>query len=348
MKRQTRRLALLCGIAIAIVAVPLRAPAAAQTSTTPSSPGKALVLEPFADELNLGANAGQPEIDPLSKIGFSVDVFRNTQVSVPLMETLGNYSFVYMQTHSGVFKGTDAGIVTREAFVSGQHKDLLNECSPSDADDCSLKPMIPAGDPTLYDAVSGYFVTHHDATFPNSAIIFLNGCSVLQARLFWQDLQSKNVATLISWDGEVDSAISEIAGAKLLADLAAGDTVAQSVADVTNQGFGTSPNPDTGGTSHLGYFGDGTNTLARALVGDPAPTPDPTSTSSPSATPTPKPVVKCKSGHKLSHGKCVKVKKPKCKKGYALSHGKCVKARPHPRCKSGYKRSHGKCVKVKK
>lgn len=337
MNRWARPLALLCALSLTLGAIPFQA--VASSSGTPSAPGKALVLEPFANELNLGPNAGQPEIGPLTGAGFSVDVYRNADVTVPLMKSLGSYSFVYMQTHSGVFKGKDAGILTRD---SAQYGDLERECLPSDADDCSVKVMIPAGDPTLYDAVTGYFITQHTATFPNSTIVFLNGCSVLQAQRFWQDLQSKNVATLISWDGDVDSAVSERAAALLLQDLAAGETVAQSVADVTAQGLGTSPDGTAFGISHLGYFGDGTNTLKRALVGAPAPTPSVTAT--PTATATPRPV-KCKKGYKRSHGKCVKIKKPSCKKGYTLSHGKCVKVKK-PSCKKGYKRSHGKCVRV--
>lgn len=319
----TRTALLSIGLLLVAPPLPLRVPAGQVKAAglnlpaLQTAPGRAAVLEPFAVQLNLGPTAGQPEIDPLNQAGFKVDVFRNGDVTVPVMQTLGNYSFVYIQTHSGPLSGGDAGIVTDETDDK-PYRDLEGECGP-DHDDCSVKQMTVAGDDRLYVAVTGYFFSHHAGTFPNSAIVFLNGCSILQARLFWKDLQAKNVAALISWDEEVDSAVSEVAGAIVIQDLAKGDTVAQSVQDAINRGAGESVVQKSDGSqsiAQLGFLGDGTDTLARALAGDPAPTLTPTPRPTPKPKPTARPAKKskCKPGHHRVHGKCKLCPKHHCKK----------------------------------
>jgi hypothetical protein len=268
---------------------------------------RAIVLEPFADELNLGPSAGQQEAGFLTTAGFTVDIKRDTDVTVETMENLSGYSVVYMETHAGALSGGDAIVVT------GQVSPAQVNSSPYAAlyAEHSLMQAFVAGQqrPVLYNAITSIFVQHHMSAFSNSSIVFLNGCEILAAPLFWSALQGKNVGTLISWDQQVYSDIDERAADVVLGQLQKGGTVASSVGAAEAQGLGTSIG---GGTiAHLGFLGYADNTLAHAMANDQIPTVTPTPTLTPTATATPRPIkkkVKCKRGYKLVHGKCRKVR----------------------------------------
>lgn len=259
-------------------------------STRDTSNGKAIVLEPFADELGLGSDAGQGEIVPLQASGFSVDVLRNSQVTVATMETLSNYSVVYMETHSGTLGDGDAIVLTRQTSSAG----ISNLFK-----DGSVAQGIAYGDQALYIAIKAQFVLQHMGKFPTGSIIFLNGCELLGANVLWDAFHQQNVATMISWDNKVINTLDEQAADFMFPRLAHGETVASNVeaAKAANLGKSTFENVE----AHLGYLGDGNNTLANALHGvlspltTSTPTPIPTSvatstaTTMPTATPTPLP-----------------------------------------------------------
>ena len=269
---------------------------------TPSPSGRAIVLEPFANELERGPDAGKAEADALAQGGFKVDVLRNSDVSVESMTTLASYSVVYMETHSAVLPDGDAVVVTA-ATDNHRYASLIQEHS--------LVQAFVAGDPTmtLYLGITSTFVNLHMGIFPGSSVLFLNGCTLLAAPRFWAALEGRDAATLISWDNEVANTIDDLTAQFVFAQLLKGETVAQDIADAHAAGLGTSIIGDK--IAQLGFLGDGTNTLAQALAGkptavSPTPTATPSPTPTPTATPTPTPrrVAKCKRGWHLVHGKC--------------------------------------------
>lgn len=242
---------------------------------------RALVLEPFADELGLGADAGQDEADILSRAGFAVEILRNSAVTVQAMETLSSYAVVYVETHSDPLTvGGDAVIATGEVNSAGANASLFA--------DGSLRQVTVAGDTShIYDAITGAFVSQHLSNFPNSSIVFINGCGVRDAPLFWNALQSRNVAALIGWDSDVPSVLNVEAGHFILSRLANSSTVAGSVASAVTEGLGIGVTAT--GTARLGFTGDGLDTLAAARTGVSPPSMPPAmvvvSSSSPTATP---------------------------------------------------------------
>lgn len=252
-------------------------------TTHDTAPGKALVLEPFADKLGLGADAGQVEISALQTAGFSVDVLRNSDVTIATMETLSKYSVVYMETHSGPLGTGDAVIMTRQ--VSSNGLDSLRS-------DSSVLQAIGAGDPQIYWAINSNFVMHHMGTFPNSSLVYFDGCELLGANVLWDAFHQDNVRTMISWDQKVDNTVSEQAAKYVLPRLAQGDSVTASIDEAKAAGLDTSiyidPATGTSIVAHLGEVGDGTNTLKAALQGVALPTATPmiTATSLPTATAT--------------------------------------------------------------
>lgn len=245
-----------------------------QTAGTP----RALVLEPFADELGLGADAGQREADILSQAGFNVEILRNSAVTVQVMETLSSYAVVYMETHSDpLTAGGDAVIATGEVNAAGANGSLFA--------DGSLRQVTVAGDTShIYDAITGAFVSQHLSNFPNSSIVFINGCGVRNAPLFWNALQSRNVAALIGWDSDVPSALNVEAGHFVMNQLASSSTVAGSVASAVTEGLGIGVTAT--GTARLGYVGDGFDTLAAARTGASPPSMPAATAAVPAPTPT--------------------------------------------------------------
>lgn len=246
--------------------------------------GRALVLEPFANLLGHESTYGQVEADVLTRAGFRTDVLRNQQVTVASLETMADYSMVYMETHSGVLPDGDAVIAVNETNA-GKYAALFDDGSV-------MQVTVAGGGATLYLAVKANFIKLHVGHFSDSSLLFLNGCAVTNAPKFWNALRSHNAGTLIGWDNEVASSDDEVAASYILRDLSQARTVSDSVADAIGHGLGLSTRFST---AHLGFLGDGDNTLAKVLA-EATPTPVPTSTpqTTPTAqttdTPTPRPV----------------------------------------------------------
>jgi hypothetical protein len=278
-------------------------------SVRDTTPGKAIVLEPFADELGLGPDAGQGEVAPLQAAGFSVDVLRNSQVTVATMKNLSNYSVVYVETHSGTLGDGDAIVLTRQTSSAGI-SDLFK--------DGSVAQGIAYGDQALYIAIKAQFVLKHMGKFPNGSVIFLNGCELLGANVLWDAFHQQNVATMISWDNKVINTLDEQAADFMFPRLAHGESISASIEEAKAINLGTSTFENT--VAHLGYLGDGDNTFTNALHGvlPPTATPTVTTTALPTATSTatPRPVppkvkpCKRKTYHRV-RGKCVPKKKHK-------------------------------------
>jgi hypothetical protein len=151
-------------------------------------------------------------------------------------------------------------------------------------------------------------------------LFFVNGCDILSAPAFVRAVHQQNIASLVGWDGKVDSAITEASAQIFFGDLTSGSTVDATLADVGAKGFATSVWNNE--TAYLKDDGDGGLTLADALAGKAPPTPTATPTSTPltaTATPTPKPSRPCPKNSKKKHGKCT------CKSGYTTKKGRCVK-----------------------
>ncbi|MDQ2740796.1 MAG: hypothetical protein M3Z66_00590, partial [Chloroflexota bacterium] len=238
--------------------LPLIRPASSAGSIVrdPGTAGRAIVLEPFATELGLGPTAGQDEVNALTRAGFTVDVLRDAQVTVGTMGTLSSYGAVYFQTHAGVLPDGDAVVVTGQTD-SAPYGDLYR--------DHSLIQAFVAGDPAkkLYNAITSHFVAGHMSAFPSGSIMFLNGCAVLSAPVFWQALQQQNVSALISWNGDVYSSSNEVAGSYVTTKLVNGDSVSTAVDDARQAGVGFDVVGDT--VVHLGFSGDGAATLSAVL-----------------------------------------------------------------------------------
>lgn len=277
-----------------------------------SAAHRALVLEPFAWEAGMDPTDGTTEVAALKAAGFSVDEYRNSAVTVEVMQHLADYGVIYMQTHANIISGGDAVIATGVTDTAPYAQMFIEG---------SLRQVMAAGDPKarLFDAIDTRFIQGHVGTFPNGAIMVVNGCSLLDATELWNALRGRNLATMVGWDNEGLSAAETQAGNVLFTDLAGGDTVAGAVAAVTASGWGT--NDAGSGPAHLGYDGSGLATLSGlekgmlpsdlAVTPSPTPLPPTATTVPPTAAPTASKRHACPRGKHRSHGKCVRKKRAK-------------------------------------
>jgi hypothetical protein len=260
-----------------------------RTFSQPAAPGaRALLLEPFATQLGLGPGAADAEANFLHTAGFAVDELSDAQVSVSAVRSMPLYNVVYMQTHSGVNAGGEGVLATGQAVN----------------DDPSVAPLIQngsvlkvgiSGSAQLYYGITSTFVRSYFSQFPGNALVFLNGCNLLDAPVFWQALQSRGVGALVSWHDEATSKDNVLSGAAFFAEMAQGKTVADALTAELAAGYGKST--VNGKDTTMGFLGDGTITLANAS-NPPAATPIPTSVPikptatarpAPTSTPTPLP-----------------------------------------------------------
>lgn len=233
---------------------------------------RALVLEPFATELDLGPTAGTVEADDLQAAGYRVDRLVDGAVTMGTMATLASYNVVYILTHSGVNQWGEGVVATGE---------LANT-------DPTIDPMIKefsvlvvgvVGTNQLYYGIMSRFIQYHVGEFPAHSMMFINGCSMLGASLFWKALANKGIGAMVSWDHDALAADDVPAAADFFAAMYGGKNIADAAAAVRANGHGVSQ-PAGEPVANFGYLGDGTITLKTAAGPTPTATPLP-----PTATP---------------------------------------------------------------
>lgn len=240
--------------------------------------GRALILEPFASQLNMGPHAGDAVAEALMEGGYTVTQLYDNAVTLNTMATLSQYNIVYMQTHTGVNKDTGEAVV-----ASGQVADVQTGGPAVSPDYQTMTVNVEGGGNTLYDGVMSGYIRTHEGQFPHDALIFINGCDFLDGKQFWNALAAKGVGAVVSWDSWTDPLQVNTAAQLFFGYMDQGMTVASAVEAVKAAGYGVSTTPGEP-PAHIGYLGDGSLTLRRQLQ-QPTSTPAP-----PTATPTPTPV----------------------------------------------------------
>lgn len=236
---------------------------------------RALVLEPFATQLNLGSRAGDIEVADLEYAGYQVDQAYDGQVSVESMASLSRYSVVYMLTHSGVNEYGE-GVVATGQLVNGDP-----EADKLILDHSVWKVGIVGSDAEYYGVLSSYIRQHLD-TFPQRALVFINGCMLLRASLFWNALSDKGVAAMVSWDYDGMARDDSSSAVEFFGAMVRGASVAEAMDSVRAAGLGVSSYE--GQPAHMGFVGDASLRLRDQISQPPA---TPTETVRPTATPGP-------------------------------------------------------------
>jgi hypothetical protein len=245
----------------------------------PANGSRAVVLEPFATELGMGPNAGDPEVNDLQQAGFAVDQGYDTNVTVATMATLPQYSVVYMHTHSGVDS------YGRGVLATGEPANGDPSVQPYLADG-SVVVVGVAGGTQNYYAITSTFLRQHEGQFGSSSLLFLNGCALLSSSDFWQALAARGVGVLVSWDHDAQNQDDYLSAAAFFHQMDQGLSVQGALQSLYANGYGVSTYQ--GQKATLGYLGGGGITLQQAAGGTVLPpvTSTPTNTAVPTSTPT--------------------------------------------------------------
>jgi hypothetical protein len=241
---------------------------------------RAAVLEPFQTELHLPPNAGDPEVSTLQSAGFQVDQATDQQVTVDLMATLSQYNVVYSHTHTGTGSGGGGVIATGEQV----------SCTPYTSSDGTVTTVGVAGTNQCYYAITARFITQRMGNFPAHALVFINGCALLNATDVFQALSGKGAGVFLSWDQDSATYDDYLSAAAFFNQMSSGMTVSAALQGLYAAGYGKSHYNNT--TATLGYRGDGNVTLQEAggstpgATSTPTSVPSSTSTAVPNATPT--------------------------------------------------------------
>lgn len=288
------------------------------------SAGRALVLEPFATQLQLGQHTGDIEVADLRYAGYAVDQAYDEAVTLDTMKGLGQYKVVYMLTHSGVNEYGEGVVAT------GQLAHHEPEILPL-IDERSVYVVGVVGSTQYYYGIMSGFIRNHVGQFPPHALLFLNGCSLLKSTLFWQALADRGAGAMIGWDEEGMAHDDSNAAVEFFGQMARGETVSQATDAVRAAGYGTSTSP--GHIAHFGFVGDGSLTLYPDAPATPTATSTPTATPTATATPTRQPTPTATATRKPAP-KATARPKPKSK---PAKH--CVrKSKGHKKCKAKRKR----------
>ncbi|GAC1630744.1 MAG: hypothetical protein NVS4B2_14130 [Chloroflexota bacterium] len=250
---------------------------------------RALVLQPFAAQFNLGPDTGRGVIDAFQSAGFSVETVWNASVTVSVMATLSQYDAVYIDTHAGVNQYGEGVVVTGQVYDAGS--DSLRTFT----DDRTVFVAGVAGSPLQYYGIVSGFISKYESQFPSNALVFVNGCDMLRATLFWQALQAKGAGVMPSWDNEVLATDADTAATTFLQAMVHGATAQEATDAVIAGGLGLSTVP--GETpAHFGFLGNGSVRLDGSAAPTPTPAPPPATatppimlTAAPTVTPSPAP-----------------------------------------------------------
>ena len=260
-------------------------PRARQSSPPRQSTPQALVLEPFATELQMGPTAGDAEVNDLQSAGYHVDYLYDTQVTVNTFTTLSQYNVVYMHTHSGPGAG---GIVATGEPANGDPS-----VAPYLADGSVIVSSV-AGTAQQYYGITSRFVLYHLGQFPANSLLFVNGCALLGSGSFPQALASRGLGVLVSWDQDSKAPENFLAAAVFFGQMSQGATVDSAIAATRASPWGTSTVTYNGvtTTATIGYQGNGQITLQSAKQpipggGPPSSTATPQPTATPTAIPPP-------------------------------------------------------------
>jgi len=251
---------------------------------SPAGTPRALIMEPVQTELGLGTSAADPEKAALQSNGFAIDELVDTQVTVESMKTLSQYNVVYIHTHSGNNQYGEGVLATGE-FAPSNPAQASPSIQPLLADG-SVVIVRVAGSTQPYYGITSTFIRDHEGHFPGHSLLFLNGCNLLEAPLFYQALKDKGAGVMVSWTKEASSKDNYLGAAAFFSEMGRGLTVEQALADEKAAGYGISGSGAT--AASLGFLGDGTITLKQA-ANPPAASKTPTPTATPTRTPTPAP-----------------------------------------------------------
>ncbi len=196
-------------------------------SSTSTTNNKALILLPI-DSVPKYKDESVDEIEAyLQQSGFSVEIYRDEDVTVDLMKTVSTYSFVYMATHgcvgligSEVMTGEVANSSTIALFWN-----LLKAGRTS-----GLTIVMPPGTDKIYFGLNENFFD--DYVYP-STFVYMNACSSFKNDSLADTFLNNGASVYLGWDNSSFLGLSNFHNPEFFQELSIQDnTLGQAYNDI--------------------------------------------------------------------------------------------------------------------
>ncbi len=171
----------------------------------------------------------------LSQSGYSVDVYRGTNVTINLLKNIGGYQVLILRLHSGVSTDGLLYVYSDEKYTESQYvfEQLSGDVKRGNTFDKNETP---------YFALNSKFLGESTPGGLDNTTLILTGCNGSANEFVIQDLFKKGISAYISWDGYVDLSHSDAATLSLVKALTIEGLTPNAAVEKVNKEVG--PDPD--------------------------------------------------------------------------------------------------------
>lgn len=179
----------------------------------------------------------------LARIGFAVDYYSPSQVTVEFLRTLPSlgYGIVLLRAHSTGWDGDTIAILTSEQYSSDRH-------SIEQVTGQVVRARLGVVNQDFFAITPNFVREAMQGVFPGSIIVMM-GCTGLISSEMAQAFVAKGAEVYVSWDEVVYASRTDMATLALLQNLASGKPIDVAVAAATDN-----IPPDLTYNSQLGYY----------------------------------------------------------------------------------------------
>lgn len=164
-------------------------------STSPSTTKKALILLPVDSVPGYQDESIPSLVSSLENSGYSIDIFRDKEVTVDLMKTLSDYNFVYMATHGGVG-------ITSISIMTGQVADrsTLSGFFHNTMEWWLTSGLVIVSVPGLNESYFGLNKNFFSKYKYANSLVFMNACSSLKNTSLADAFLDNGAGVYLGWN----------------------------------------------------------------------------------------------------------------------------------------------------
>jgi len=170
----------------------------------------------------------------LSDVGFTVDVYRGTNVTIALLRNIGGYKILILRLHSSIHTDNFLYVFSGEQYTESKYVDeqlagavrkayTFNESEPP------------------YFALNSEFIGDSNPQGLNGTTLIMGGCNGAEKEYVIERFIEEGVTAYISWNGYVDLSHSDEASLKLVKALCLERLTPAAAVEEVNREVGPDP-----------------------------------------------------------------------------------------------------------
>ncbi len=177
-------------------------------------------------------------VQHLSNAGYSVDVYKGTNVTINLLRNIGGYKIVIMRVHSSIHTDNFLYVFSGEKYTESKYVDeqLAGAVRKAYTFDENEPP---------YFALNSVFIGKLKPNGLNGTTLMMMGCNGTTSNYVIQRFFEEGVQAYISWDGYVDLTRSDEATLRLVKAMCLEGLTPEAAVEKVNREIGPDPDYDT-------------------------------------------------------------------------------------------------------